>query len=360
MQKKYYNVKEKSASEVDVLLYGIIGDWWSDTPITDVAFVSEFKDLEKKYDRINVRINSPGGSIWDGLPIFNAISQSKNDVHTYNDGIAYSMGAIILQAAQPGKRHAAKNSLTLLHAPLTGIFGNAMHFRTEADNLDKYAESLMSTLEQHTGLSAEKIKTKWFDYNDHLLTASEALTEKLVDVIEEYPAKKPDNIENMAFKDVMNFYMAGSDSEKVGFLDKIKETISNLFNQQKNDQTQTKIEKMNKCIALLAVLAVSDITLVEGKASFSEEELQKIENALNKAADLENQLEAAKNEKQKAEQDLASAKTELQSVKDEFEAFKKADAEEESASKKEKDEIESKSDPYDQANYNQMADKFLK
>lgn len=76
MDKTYYKIQNKTATAVDVLIYGIIGDSWYSESVTAKRFVSDFKNLEKECSRINVRINSPGGSVFDGLAIFNAIQNS--------------------------------------------------------------------------------------------------------------------------------------------------------------------------------------------------------------------------------------------------------------------------------------------
>src|SRR5690606_27365480 len=112
-----------------------------------------FNELEDIHDRINVHINSPGGSVWDMLPIFNAIKSSKKEVHTYVDGIAFSAGAMILLAAKKGNVHMAKGSLMMLHAVSTGRYGNARAFRREAETLDTYDEVLGQLIADRTGKS---------------------------------------------------------------------------------------------------------------------------------------------------------------------------------------------------------------
>jgi len=97
----------------DVYLYGYIGQekWWDDDPteaLTDLAVVKAIKDLEKSYSRINIRINSPGGSVMHGDPIISAIRNSTADIHTYNDGMAASMAFDIWVAGK--NRHARRTA----------------------------------------------------------------------------------------------------------------------------------------------------------------------------------------------------------------------------------------------------------
>lgn len=185
-RKLYYNVQAGDQS-ADIFIYGIIGSSWWDSGTTASGFVQDFRALEAKYDRINIHINSPGGDIHEGLPIVNAIRASKKDVHTYVDGIAYSMAAIIAISAKTV--HIASNGMLMMHNASTVIWGNAQELRTEADVLDKYDDSLLQTIADRTGESPKDIKEKWFNYKDNYLTASEAKDAKLVDVIENYQAE---------------------------------------------------------------------------------------------------------------------------------------------------------------------------
>lgn len=267
MQKaqKFWNVK-KNASEktVDIYIYGIIGeDWWNpDNGTVASQFVPEFKALEKEFDRINVRINSPGGSIWEGLPVFNVIAQSEKDVHTYCDGIAYSMGAIILLA---GKQvHAAKNSLILLHAPMTIGIGNAKDMRDTADHLDKYGDSLLTSIATKTGLSADEAKSAYFDYADHLMTAQQALDSKLIDDIVDEDAKVPEGISNMSFKEVMNLYQDKKDPSSKGFINDLLAHLKTAFNISPKKLTVTdsimeNLEKFQTALNLEASASVEEI-----------------------------------------------------------------------------------------------------
>lgn len=203
--KPVYNISQKSETEADMLIYGVIGDSWFEDGNPAKQVVSDFKNLEKKYARINVRINSPGGSVWDGLPIFNAIKSSKADVHTYVDGIAYSMGAMIALAGKTV--HAAKGSLILLHNVSGFAIGNANDLRTTAKEMDTYDEVLTQLIADKSGRSVDDVKKDWMNYQDNLMSATAAHAAKLVDVVESYDAKDvPENVEKMSIKDVISFY----------------------------------------------------------------------------------------------------------------------------------------------------------
>ncbi len=176
--------------------------------------MNEFKKAEKDNTRINIHINSPGGSIEEGLPIYNVINSSKVETHTYIDGIAYSMAAIIALAAD--NVHIAPNGLFLLHNASGSVWGNAQDFRSTADDLDKYDTSLISSIVGKTGLTEDQVREKWFDYKDHLFTAQEALDAKLVDSITNDKAELPEDISNWELKKVQDFFTndkEGTDSQ---------------------------------------------------------------------------------------------------------------------------------------------------
>lgn len=206
MQKWYDIVHNKGANEAEILIYGVIGDSWFEESVTASQFRKDFKALEAEVDIINIRINTPGGSVWDGLAIYNTIEQSKKQTVTYNDGIAYSMGAILLQAGK--KRRAAKNSSTMTHDALTLAYGNAEEMRRTADMLDKITHgSIAENIAAKTGLSKEEVKTKFFNYKDNFFTAQEALDEKLIDEIVEYDIENTFDTKNLSYKEIVNKYI---------------------------------------------------------------------------------------------------------------------------------------------------------
>jgi ATP-dependent Clp protease protease subunit len=204
MPRKYYSIQNKSDDSVDILIYGVIGDSWFDESITARQFVADLKSLENQYKSINVRINSPGGSVFDGLPIFNAIRSSKAEIHTYNDGLCASMAAVILMAGPAGNVHAADNALMMLHSPSSGAYGNARDIQQVLEMLDKVEKSLIACIESRGSKTAEEIKTQYFDRDDHWLSADEAKSEGLVDVIEKGTKKVSNKITGMPLDQIIS------------------------------------------------------------------------------------------------------------------------------------------------------------
>src|SRR5690606_6713161 len=161
MDKRYYEVVASGQSGIGKInIYGVISDWYDEVNAAD--FLAAFGTLEKVCSRINIHINSPGGSVWEGLPIANAIKSSSVEVHTYVDGIAFSMGAIIAISAPKGNVHMAKGSILMLHSASSWAYGNAQNLKKQADDLAKYDDVLATFVESRTGKSSEEVKAMYF------------------------------------------------------------------------------------------------------------------------------------------------------------------------------------------------------
>ena len=206
MPKKYYSVQNKASdgSSVDILIYGIIGDSWFEESITARQFVADLKALEKDYKRINVRINSPGGSVWDGLAIFNALRNSSAEIHLYNDGLCASMAFVILESVSKENIHWADNALGMVHSASSGAWGNVQDIEQVLEMLKKVDESLITCLESNGSKTRDEIKSTYFDYKDHFLTADEAISEGFAGVIEKGALKISDKITSLTHDQVID------------------------------------------------------------------------------------------------------------------------------------------------------------
>ena len=146
-----------------------------------------FLDAEDPGKDIFLYINSPGGSITDGMAIYDTMQYIKSDVCTICVGMAASMGAVLLSAGAKGKRYALPNSEILIHQPLiagSGISGQATEIKIHADHMVKTREKLNKLLSERTGQSLEQIEKD--TERDHYMTAQEALEYGLIDGILDY------------------------------------------------------------------------------------------------------------------------------------------------------------------------------
>ena len=133
------------------------------TPIDDhvanlVVAQLLFLQSEDANKDISIYINSPGGSIYAGLAIYDTMQFIKPDVATYCMGMAMSMGAVLLAAGTKGKRFALPNSTILIHQPLGGAEGQATDIEITAREIVRLRTSLYEILVKHTSQTMERIK----------------------------------------------------------------------------------------------------------------------------------------------------------------------------------------------------------
>ncbi len=133
-------------------------------------------------------INSPGGSVYDGLGIFDTMQHVKPDVHTVCVGLAASMGAFLLCAGAKGKRSSLLHSRIMIHQPLGGARGQASDIRIQADEILFLKERLNTELSERTGKDYETIKED--TDRDFYMSPKEAVDYGLIDlVLDKKPVK---------------------------------------------------------------------------------------------------------------------------------------------------------------------------
>lgn len=174
----WYRIENKTALDcTDVFLYDEVGAWG--TSAND--FVKELRDV--KAGSINVHVNSPGGEVFDGLAIFNALRSHKAKVTVYIDGLAASAASFIAMAGD----HivAERNASLMIHnAHAVGV-GDADDMRKLADMLDRMSETIANIYAERAGGTTAQWRTRmktetWF-------SADEAVAAGLVDEITAAP-----------------------------------------------------------------------------------------------------------------------------------------------------------------------------
>ena len=141
-----------------------------------------FLESEDPDKEIHLYLNTPGGSITDGMAIVDTMNYIKCPVSTICVGMAASMGSVLLASGEKGKRFATPNSEILIHQPLIGgggISGQTTEIKIHADQMVKTRERINKILADATGKSIEEIAAD--TERDHYLTAQEALEYGLID-----------------------------------------------------------------------------------------------------------------------------------------------------------------------------------
>lgn len=130
---------------------------------------------------IHLYINSPGGEVYPGLAIYDAMQYVKPDVATYCIGMAASMGALLLAAGAPGKRAALPNARIMIHQGSAGFAGNVPDVEVAARETLELTRRCTKILASHTGQPLERVTAD--TQRDHYLSAAEAQTYGIVDQI---------------------------------------------------------------------------------------------------------------------------------------------------------------------------------
>lgn len=143
-----------------------------------------FLESEDPDKEIFLYINSPGGSVSDGLGIIDTMNYIKCPVTTICVGMAASMGALLLTSGTKGKRYATPNSEILIHQPLIsggGISGQTTEIKIHAEQMIKTRERINRIISETTGKSIEQVEKD--TERDNYMTAQEALEYGLIDGI---------------------------------------------------------------------------------------------------------------------------------------------------------------------------------
>lgn len=142
-------IKNQSETEVEIIIYSQIGQDWFGDGVSAKSFSDELKKVSASVTTLNVRINSPGGDVFDGITIYNRLKQHKAKKIVYIDGLAASIASIIALAGDEIKM--GEGALYMIHLPWTWAVGN----RTELDNT---VNRLMDVEEQMLSIYAKRSK----------------------------------------------------------------------------------------------------------------------------------------------------------------------------------------------------------
>ncbi|MBE50748.1 MAG: ATP-dependent Clp protease proteolytic subunit [Flavobacteriales bacterium] len=130
---------------------------------------------------IRIYLNTPGGSVYAGLGIYDTMQYIKPDVSTICTGMAASMGAVLLTAGEKGKRTALKHSRVMIHQPLGGASGQASDIEITAKEIQKLKKELYDIIAKHSDTDYKKV---WKDGDrDFWMTAEEAKDYGMIDEV---------------------------------------------------------------------------------------------------------------------------------------------------------------------------------
>jgi len=294
MKKKNYELIAKGDTEADLMIYGDIGDsWWSEN-VTAKGVVDELAELNVDY--INVYINSYGGSVSDGLAIYNALRRHKAAINVSIDAVAVSIASLIAMAGDTVEM--SENALFMVHAPWGGAVGNSAEMREYANVLDKFAEAMSSSYVNKTGKSKEDVMDMLTDGIDHWFTADEALENGFVDVINEGEFAAAASFNETGFKD--SKYFAAS-------------LMSSSLSKEEN-KTENYLPSTTKLAAMVAAISKPQKEEIKMDPKNKEGQAAKTEAVNNEAA-----IAAAKKEGQAEAK--AQNKSRVSDIQDRFSPY---------------------------------------
>ena len=228
MNKKWYNIKKKAGETADIYIFDEIGTYG----VTAQDFISEIKGL--KNTPINLRINSLGGDVFDGMAMYNVIKRREAKTTVYIEGIAASIATIIALGAD--EVIMAENSLFMIHNAWGGTAGEAKDMRKTAETLDKITSELTSIYVKKTGLSYEAIADMMNE--ETWLNATEAFELGFIDTISDsikvaakYDVSKFKNITQEEIKNKLSININNkkmTNELKEWFNSKVEEIVSTV------------------------------------------------------------------------------------------------------------------------------------
>lgn len=182
-KKNTLDVRNKTETVAEILLYGPIGESpWDDSYISAKQFADALKKIPESVKTIELRVNSPGGSVFDGMTIYERLKGHKAKVIAYVDGMAASIASIIIMAAD--EIIMGEGAQVMIHKPMTGVYGNAREMESIIDVLDKIESQMIGIYTRRTGISRAELiaavdKETWY-------TAEEAMELGFADKISAY------------------------------------------------------------------------------------------------------------------------------------------------------------------------------
>ena len=176
---RVYDIYSRLLKDRIVIINGEINNEVANSVVAQLLYLDSLNS-----DDISMYINSPGGSVTDGMAIYDTMNFIKSDVSTICMGICASMAAFLLSSGKKGKRYALPNSEVMIHQPLGGAQGQATEIKIAAEHILKTKDKLNKILSLNTGKDLSVIEND--TDRDNFMDSNEALEYGIIDeIIEE-------------------------------------------------------------------------------------------------------------------------------------------------------------------------------
>jgi ATP-dependent Clp endopeptidase proteolytic subunit ClpP len=228
--KNWFEINNKAKETAEIWIYSEIGGF----DVNAKSFIDELREVKGK--NLDVHINSLGGSVFDGLAIYNALKNHKGKVTTKVEGIAASIASVIAMAGDDVEM--AKNSLFMIHNPFTMAGGDANELRKTANVLDKirdeiaeiYATKSDQDIETLVGLMNAET---WLNADETLQVGFANMVSDSVEIVNNYDVSKFNNITEEKINSIIlnnkkeEKIMANEINEEKGLIEQIKSLFKN-------------------------------------------------------------------------------------------------------------------------------------
>ena len=176
---RVYDIYSRLLKDRIVIINGEINNEVANSVVAQLLYLDSLNN-----DDISMYINSPGGSVTDGMAIYDTMNFIKSDVSTICMGICASMAAFLLSSGKKGKRYALPNSEVMIQQPLGGAQGQATEIKIAAEHILKTKDKLNKILSLNTGKDLSVIEND--TDRDNFMDSNEALEYGIIDeIIEE-------------------------------------------------------------------------------------------------------------------------------------------------------------------------------
>ncbi len=210
---RYWSIKNLAPESIEILIYEQIGkDWWDDSGISAKEFIEDLNSRGNVRE-ITLRISSNGGSVFEGLAIYNILKSHQAEITVYIDSLVASIASVIAMAGD--KIIQPENALIMIHDPTGEVWGTANEMRQMADALDKVKTGIVSAYREKTGLTDEEISALMSE--EKWMLAAEALEKGFIDEV-------AGEVKMAACLDTSSFK-------------KVPESIKNIIKKEKDKET---------------------------------------------------------------------------------------------------------------------------
>ena len=173
---RVYDIYSRLLKDRIIIINGEINNEVANSTIAQLLYLDS-----KNNDDISIYINSPGGSVTDGMAIYDTMNFVKSDVSTIGVGMCASMGAFLLSSGKKGKRYSLPNTEVMIHQPLGGAQGQATEIKIAAEHILKTKDKLNKILSINTNKDLKTIEQD--TDRDNFMSSKQALEYGIIDEI---------------------------------------------------------------------------------------------------------------------------------------------------------------------------------